>query len=93
MPREVSAVALGTAAVLVLTLVAVVTLRNAEVAEDRQRIERAAEDVARTIETELDWIADLAQDVAVATALVEIWTPAATRSCSPCCGSSRASPP
>lgn len=71
MPREVSAVALGTAAVLVLTLVAVVTLRNAEVAEDRQRIERAAEDVARTIETELDRIADLAQDVAVATALVD----------------------
>ena len=71
MPREVSAVALGVAAVLLLTLVAVVALRGAEQAEDRQRIDRAGEDVARTIETELGRVADLAQDIAVATSLVE----------------------
>ena len=71
MPREMSAVALGMAAVLVLALVAVVSLRGSEQAEDRQRIDRAAEDVARTVETELDRVADLAQDIAVATAMVD----------------------
>ena len=71
MPREVAAVALGMAAVIVLTLVAVVSLRAAEQAEDQQRIERAATDVARTIETELGRVADLAQDIAVATSLID----------------------
>lgn len=68
--REAGVVAVAVTAVALLSVVTVLTLRAAEQEEDRGRIDRAAQDVARTIETELDRVADLAQDVAVAVALV-----------------------
>jgi signal transduction histidine kinase len=64
-------VAIAVVVVVIPAFAVATSLRGSEEAEIDRRLERAAEDVAQTMEQELGRLADLAADVAISTTLVE----------------------